>query len=324
MGAVLVLPAVVILLVLGYSVGRWLETRNENPEAQGDYHQRYAFEKTIEVDGTVYRPRRDVTSILLMGIDRDSDSSVVGYRNGGQADFLQLIVLDDAEKKLTRLQIDRDTMTTITVLGVLGNKSGVRTAQISLSHGFGDGGAQSCALTVEAVSNLFLNAPVDEYIAMNLDGISVLNDAVGGVTVTLEDDFSALDPAMTPGTTLTLQGDQAEYYVRGRMNVGIGTNAARMKRQQTYLAQLSNQLDGRIQEDKAYTGLLYDELAPYLQTSMSRGLLINKAWAARNYERTTWELAGTHQIGNDGFMQFYADESELQKVVLELFYQKVK
>ena len=108
------------------------------------------------------------------------------------------------------------------------------------------------------------------------------------------------------------------------MNVGIGTNAARMKRQQTYLAQLSNQLDGRIQEDKAYTGLLYDELAPYLQTSMSRGLLINKAWAARNYERTTWELAGTHQIGNDGFMQFYADESELQKVVLELFYQKVK
>lgn len=42
---------------------------------------------------------------------------------------------------------------------------------------------------------------------MSLDGISVLNDLAGGVTVTLEDDFSAEDPAMTRGTTLSLHGD---------------------------------------------------------------------------------------------------------------------
>ena len=324
MSAVLVLPAVIALLFLGYNAGRWLEMRNENPEAQGDYHQRYEFEKTVEVDGTVYRPRKDVTSILLMGIDRDNDSASVGYRNGGQADFLQLIVIDDTEKKITRLQIDRDTMTPITVLGVLGNKSGVRTAQICLSHGFGDGGAQSCALTVDAVSNLLFNAPIDEYIALNLDGISTLNDAVGGVRVTLEDDFSALDPAMTPGATLTLQGDQAEYFVRSRRSVGVGTNEARMKRQQAYIAQLSVQLDSRIQADEAYLGSLYDALAPYLQTSLSRGLLINKGWAAKDYGREFREIEGNYQVGSDGFMQFYADEPELQKLVLELFYQKVK
>ncbi len=38
---------------------------------------------------------------------------------------------------------------------------------------------------------------IDFYLAMSLDGISVLNDLAGGVTVTLEDDFSAADPAMT-------------------------------------------------------------------------------------------------------------------------------
>lgn len=32
--------------------------------------------------------------------------------------------------------------------------------------------------------------------AMYLDGISTFNDALGGVTVTLEDDFSQLDPEM--------------------------------------------------------------------------------------------------------------------------------
>lgn len=46
---------------------------------------------------------------------------------------------------------------------------------------------------------------IDFYVAMNMDGISELNDLAGGVTVTLEDDFSSIDPAMTKGTTLTLQ-----------------------------------------------------------------------------------------------------------------------
>ena len=131
------------LLALAYRGGRWLETRNERPETRGDYQERYIYEGTVEVDGVAYRRRRDVTSVLLMGIDRDSDAAVTGYRNGGQADFLQLLVIDQAAGQITRVPIDRDTMTPITVLGVLGNKSGVRTAQICLSHGFGDGGQQS-------------------------------------------------------------------------------------------------------------------------------------------------------------------------------------
>lgn len=72
-----------------------------------------------------------------MGVDRDSGET------GGQADFLQLLVIDDVGKTVKRLPIDRDTMTPITVLGVLGNRSGVRTAQLSLSHGFGDGKAEA-------------------------------------------------------------------------------------------------------------------------------------------------------------------------------------
>lgn len=51
-----------------------------------------------------------------------------------------------------------------------------------------------------------LGESVDFYVAMNMDGISELNDLAGGVTVTLEDDFSSIDPAMTKGTTLTLPG----------------------------------------------------------------------------------------------------------------------
>lgn len=321
---VLMIAGVACMLALLYIGGSWLEARNKKPETRGDYQERYAYEETINVDGVTYRRRREVTAILLMGVDRSSDAAVTGYRNGGQSDFLQVLAIDSANRTITRVPIDRDTMTPITVLGVLGNKSGVRTAQICLSHGFGDGKQQSCELTVDAVSNLLMGVPIDEYFAMNLDGISTLNDALGGVTVTLEDDFSAVDPAMTPGTTLTLRGMQAEYFVRSRMNIGVGTNEARMKRQHVFLEQMGNMLIDRVNEDQNFIGTLYDELEPYLVTSMSRGYLINKAWTARAYDRTIAEIPGEHRIGENGFMEFHADETAIEQLVLELFYQKVK
>ena len=312
------LIAVAILLGL-YRGGRWLETRRNNPEPRGNYQERKANETTVTYDGIDYRQRKNLTSILLMGIDHDSGET------GGQADFLQLIVIDDTAGTVKRLPIDRDTMTPITVLGVLGNRSGVRTAQVSLSHGFGDGKEQSCELTAEAVSNLLLGMPVDFYLAMNLDGIAALNDMAGGVTVTLADDFSAQDPAMAQGTTLTLHGDQAEIYVRSRRNVGVGTNEARMVRQEQYVAKLFAQLDTQMRSDQNFSGTMFDTLSPYLTTSIGRGRLINVVWLAKDYARQEpLSISGEHRVGSDGFMQFYADEASLYETVLDLFYEEVK
>ena len=71
-----------------------------------------------------------------------------------------LLVIDANEKTITSIQIDRDTMAEITILGVLGNEVGTRKAQICLSHGFGDGKDQSCKLTQDAVSKLLLGAEI--------------------------------------------------------------------------------------------------------------------------------------------------------------------
>ncbi len=321
----LLIGIVCSLALAGLFLGiRYLEKRAAQPETRGDPGQRYAYEDLLTLEGVTYRPR-ELCTILLMGIDRDSTAQVSGFRNGGQADFLQLIVIDKAEKTVHRLQIDRDTMTPITVLGVLGNKSGVRTAQVSLSHGFGDGQAQSCEFTVDAVSNLLFGFPIDFYVAMNMDGISVLNDMAGGVTVTLTDDFSHLDPAMTAGTTLTLMGEQAEYYVRQRLNVGVGTNEARMARQEAYISRLTELLASRISADKEFIGQVYDQLAPYLITNMTRGRMINEVWAARDYLHTPLlRPEGVHTVGSDGFMQFSPDEEKLQQTVLMLRYEPLK
>ena len=311
---------IVIVALLGlYRGGRWLETRGNNPEPRGDYQKRKANETIVTYNEMAFRQRKNLTSILLMGIDNESGE------NGGQADFLQLIVIDDTAGTVKRLPIDRDTMTPITVLGVLGNRSGVRTAQVSLSHSFGDGKEQSCELTAEAVSNLLLGMPVDFYLAMNLDGIAALNDMVGGVTVTLADDFSTQDPAMTQGTTLTLHGDQAEIYVRSRRDVGVGTNEARMARQEQYVTKLFAQLDAQMRSDQQFSGTMFDTLSPYLTTSIGRGRLINAVWLAKDYTRLEpLSITGTHRVGGDGFMQFYAEEASLYEVILDLFYEEVK
>ena len=62
--------------------------------------------------------------------------------------------------------------------------------------------------------NILRSFSASANIAMNLDVIPVLNDAAGGVTVTLEDDFSALDASMTRVKAMTLMGEQAEIFVR--------------------------------------------------------------------------------------------------------------
>ena len=320
--AVAALLAVLAVVLVLYGGGRWPEKRAEKPETRTQLPQ--ADQETVEVDGVTYRKKSRLTTILVMGVDHDTQDSYE-YRKAGQADFLRLVVLDDADKTVQQLQIDRDTMTPVTVLGLLGDRYEPVTEQICLGYAFGDGRETSCEVTVEAVGNLLGGQTIDQYLAMGLDGISTLNDLAGGVTVTLEDDFSAADPAMTKGATLTLQGNQAEIFVRRRMDIGEGTNEARMVRQEEYLAQLSAQLESRVQQDQQFTAQVYDALQPYLVTDLAKGQLVNEVWAAKDDTvEPAIALEGEHKVAEDGFTEFYPTEASIQKAVLTLFWEPVE
>ena len=305
-GAAAALAVLVLAAVLLFVGGSWLEKRSQKPETRTELPQETA--ETMEVDGVTYRRRTDLTTILVMGIDHDSEVEAEGSYQGGQADFQRLIVIDSKDKTVRQLKIDRDTMAEVTVLGMLGNPVGTTQMQISLAHGFGDGKEESCGYARDAVSRLLQGENIDFYLAMSLDGISVLNDLAGGVTVTLEDDFSAADPAMTKGATLTLQGDQAE-----------------MVRQEEYLAQLSAQLESRVQQDQQFTAQVYDALQPYLVTDLAKGRLVNEVWAAKDDTvEPAIALEGEHKVAEDGFTEFYPTEASIQKAVLTLFWEPVE
>lgn len=322
------LIAVAAVVLLGFVVLRFMENRQASPEERGDANLRHAYDETTQItfQGEPYRQRSNLTTILLMGVDQFSAESVKNsHRNGGQADFLRLLVIDSVAQRVYQIAIDRDTITPITVLGVLGDRTGTRAERISLSHGFGKGGEDSCELTVEAMHNLLYGAPIDFYIAMNMDGIGELNDLLGGVTVTLEDDFSHIDPTMTQGKTLTLMGDQAEIFVRSRMSMSVGTNEARMQRQQQYLDAAQQLLTHKIQSDSAFMGTLYDSLSPYITTNLSRSRLINEAYAARNYQVIEpLTPQGEHSVDKEGYVRFDVDQEALKRLVVTVFFEKQK
>lgn len=114
--ALVALLAAAGLLYFGIS---WMEQRSKKPETRTELLR--ADQETVELDGVTYCKRDDLTVILAMGVDHETQDEYE-YRKAGQADFLRLIVLDNKKKTVQQLQIDRDTITPVTMLGVLGDR----------------------------------------------------------------------------------------------------------------------------------------------------------------------------------------------------------
>ena len=306
------------------TVGSRLE-RSDAPEPVGSLDGRFASDKlTLRYANRtwVYR-KRDLTNLLLIGVDwAEMHSPASSGRYAGQADFLLLVTFDKKNKSVSTLQIDRDTMTDVRVYSPFGDYTGVRETQICLSHAYGATAEENCENTVWAVGRLLGNIPIDGYMALDMSGITALNDALGGVTVTLEEDFSSLDPQMVKGATITLQGKQAETFVRGRTGVGDGTNAARMRRQKAFMQKAADLIAEGLERDPNYAGTLLDSLSSHITMNITRGWLINKAYESGGYMRTDMQtLAGSHTIGADGFTEFHADMDALNDLLTASFFE---
>lgn len=306
------------------TVGSRLE-RSDAPEPVGSLDGRFASDElTLRyADRTWTYRKRELTNLLLIGVDwAEMDSPSASGRYAGQADFLLLLTFDKKNRTISTLQIDRDTMTDIRVYGPFGEYTGIRETQICLSHAYGATAAENCENTVWAASRLLGNIPVDGYLALDMSAITALNDALGGVTVTLEEDFSALDPQMVRGATIALQGKQAETFVRGRTGVGDGTNAARMKRQKAFMQKAGDLIAEGLERDSGFAGTLLDALSGHMTMNVTRGWLINKAYESSGYRRTeTRTLAGTHALGADGFTEFRADTDALNDLLTASFFE---
>jgi len=91
------------------------------------------------------------------------------------------------------LSVDRNTVTPVRSLADDGTYLATTDIQLSLAHSMGPDQNMRAENTVDAVSTLLKGQKIDGYAMINMSAIQVVNDMVGGVTVTIEDDFSERD-----------------------------------------------------------------------------------------------------------------------------------
>ena len=315
----LVVAALILILVLVmiYSGLRILESTvffDETDETST------AQTKTITRDGVEYFPRQDITVILVMGIDEEGPVKDSGsYRNNGEADMVAAVILDQKDETYSVLTLNRDMMLDMPVLGIGGRRAGSFYGQLALSHTYGSGLADSAENTRNTVSDLLYGIKIDHYVAMNMDAIGILNDAVGGVTVTVTDDFSQVDESLSLGE-VTLNRAQALTFVRTRQDVGNQLNLSRMERHKEYLKGLSQALNEKMDGSETFAAEIYEQMVNYMVTDCSVNVVTGLLQRCADYSlKEIVSVEGENKLGEE-YYEFYANEEKLDTLILQLFY----
>ena len=279
---------------------------------------------TIERNGISYFPRQDITTILLMGIDNRGKVEDSGsYVNSGRADMVTLLIFDKTNEQLDVLCLNRDTMLDMPELGLGGKIAGTAYGQLALSHTYGSGLKDSCENTKQTVSDFLYGLNINYYVALNMDAVSILNDSVGGVTVDVTEDFSAVDPTIIQGQ-MTLNGQQALNYVQTRRDVDDQLNLSRMERQKKYMEGFVRSFQAANQQD-TFVVETYEAVSEYLVsdfTTKSISSVLNQFSGYALDEIVS--LQGENKLGegNNGeqVYEFYPDEEALDALILRLLY----
>ena len=319
--ALIMIAILILVLVLLYSGLQILESTVLLPNGET---QPSGSRKTIVRDGVEYFPRQDVTVMLIAGIDEEgpvTDSN--SYNNSGEADMISLMVFQDSKKTVDVISLNRDTMTNIPVLGLGGKPAGTVKGQLALAHTYGSGLEDSGKNLRTAVSDLLYGIDIDYYVTMNMDAIAILNDAVGGVTVNVTEDFSAVDPSITMGE-LKLTGKQAVTFVRSRAGVGNQLNLSRMERHVEYVEGFMDSMLHKLETESRFVLNTYEQLSDYILTDCSVNSLSVLLDRFSKYEFGQIVTIDGENVKGTEFMEFYVDEKDLDRVILDYLFEPKK
>lgn len=317
--AAVVAVVVLALVAMAWGLDRWQNSQAVPASTQTEPTE--TEQNDITYNGVTYTRRPQLETYLLMGIDVEGPAKGNrSYSGGGQADVQLLLVVDNTNQTWQVLQINRDSMVEVQVLGMTGEVLQTQTAQIATAHAYGDGTERSCRNAVAAVSNMLGGKTIDGYVALNMDAVAILNDMVGGVPVTITSDFTDIDPSLQEGETITLQGQQALVFVRSRKGVDDETNLSRMERQRQYLAALEEKM---AQQDEEFVIRAYDAVSDYMVTDMGSGTVAELGEKMKTYEELPFlTIAGESGTDEEGSATYTLDQDSLQQAIVSLFYER--
>ncbi|MBT2724294.1 LytR family transcriptional regulator [Bacillus sp. ISL-46] len=181
-----------ILLIAGGAYG--FSVYKSFKSAVDTMHQPIERQQSEKRQSPVTFNQKDPFSVLLLGVDKRKGDS-------GRSDSLIVLTVNPNNNSVKMLSIPRDTRTEIIGKG----------KEDKINHAYAFGGVPMAMDTVEN----FLDIPIDYYIQINMEGFKDIVDAVGGISVNNDLDFTYEGVHFTKGN-LDLNGEKALSYSRMR------------------------------------------------------------------------------------------------------------
>ena len=291
----------------------------------------YAWkEGDIKYNDHIYRYNEEILTFLILGIDSQdkvNKGKVTDYKDGGQSDAIFLTVLNPKNNSVKLIAVNRNTITDVDIYNSDGTFAGTMPLQITLQHGYGDGRELSCERSVNAVSKLFKNIPIHGYISINMGAIPEINDAVGGVPVTVMENSKWYSENLEKnvGKTVVLHGIDAYEYLQNRNVEDFDSATNRLNRQKQYLKSFVDVAKAKTKEDIKFPLTLYEKVKDYVVTDISISEISYLASEALKYEFNTesiYSLSGETKEVN-GFEEFYLDQNALYELIINMFYEQI-
>lgn len=288
-----------ILLILIVSIGAYAYYTFKS--TIDDVHVSLDREKSEKRVESVSLEEKTPISILLLGVDeREGDS--------GRSDTMILVTLNPNKDKMLMFNIPRDTRMEIVGKGKYDK----------INHAYAYGGAE---MSIESVEK-FLDVPIDYFVTVNMEALSGIVDALGGITV--DNPITWVETGgyyekkgfVYEQGEISLDGPQTLGFVRMRYQDPNG-DFGRQVREQLVLNAIADKATSFSSITKIKN--LLDVIGDNMQTNMTLDEMID---IQQNYSDTLdnqekLELAGTGGKV-DGIWYYNVDEEEKSRVTAKL------
>ncbi|MFJ6738235.1 LCP family protein [Streptomyces sp. NPDC091279] len=191
------------------------------------------------------RPEKLPTSgqnILILGSDSRAGANAelnTGTVSGARSDTALVMHIPEGRTEAVAISIPRDTLVTRPECTTSDGSTVAAAQRVMFNSVYSKAGPACVVKTVEKMSGIRM----DHYVEVDFAGFKDLVDAIGGVTVTVDQDIKDTSSGLelTAGTH-KLNGTQSLQFVRTRHGIGDGSDLGRIGLQQQFMLALLSEI----------------------------------------------------------------------------------
>ncbi|MEU0942862.1 LCP family protein [Streptomyces canus] len=185
----------------------------------------------------------EAVNILVLGSDsrsgEENEALGGGSSTGARSDTAMVVHIDAGRTAATVVSIPRDTLVTRPSCPLESGGSTAVAYGSMFNSAYAVGGPVCAVKTVESITNVRM----DHYVEIDFSGFAKLVNALGGVTVTTDEDIDDDDSHLhLKAGTHHLDGKRALALARTRHGIGDGSDLGRIGLQQKLVKALLEQI----------------------------------------------------------------------------------